>query len=93
MLGLSRSRCHKVARVLQDYLDGEADGRTTAMVAEHLEECRRCGLEARTYRAIKSAIAASAGDVVIDEGALRRLRRFAEDLADPRDGGTSDACH
>jgi anti-sigma factor RsiW len=85
MFRMSRSRCQKVARVLQDYLDGEADASTTTMVAEHLEECRRCGLEVSTYRAIKSAIAASAADLVIDEGAVQRLRRFADDLADPRE--------
>ncbi len=85
MVRMSRSRCHRVAKVLQDYLDDEVDGSTMAMVAEHLEECRRCGLEASTYRAIKSVIASSAGDLVIDEGAVRRLRSFADELADPPD--------
>lgn len=85
MFRMSRSRCRKVARVLQDYLDGESDGATTTMVAEHLEQCRRCGLEASTYQAIKSAIAASAADVVIDAAAVERLRRFADGLAEPHD--------
>jgi anti-sigma factor RsiW len=84
MFRLSRSQCQKVVRVLQDYLDGEANASTAAMVAEHLEQCRRCGLEASTYRAIKSAIAASAPEQVIDAAAVERLRRFADELADPR---------
>lgn len=85
MLWMSRSGCRKVVRVLQDYLDGETSGSTSAMVAEHLEQCRRCGLEASTYRAIKSAIAASAPDQMIDAAAVERLRRFAQELADHRD--------
>ena len=55
---LTRSECARVARVLQSYLDGEVDPPTAAMVTAHLEFCRRCGLEASTYRAIKTAMAA-----------------------------------
>ena len=40
-------------------------------VAEHLEECRRCGLQARTYQAIKEALRSGYRDV--DDLALRRL--------------------
>ena len=72
-----------MVRVLQSYLDGEADPETTAMVAEHLEECRRCGLEASTYQAIKSALVASAVELEVDPEALARLRRFAEGLTEP----------
>lgn len=59
MLLLMRARCHRVARALQEYLDGEVDPTMASAVAEHLEECRRCGLEDSTYLAIKTAIAAS----------------------------------
>jgi anti-sigma factor RsiW len=80
---LSRSRCHRVARVLQSYLDGEAEPPVAAMVAEHLEECRRCGLEASTYRSIKTAITAVApGAVQVDPAAVDRLRLFALELAE-----------
>ena len=54
------------------------------MVAKHLEECRRCGLEASTFRAIKLAITEAGPDVVpVDADAVERLRRFAEDLSEP----------
>ena len=82
---LSRSGCLRVARVLQSYLDGEVDAPTSAMVAQHLEECRRCGLEASTYRAIKVAITETGPDVApVDAEAIERLRRFAEDLSEPQ---------
>ena len=64
---LTMRRCRQVAAVLQEYLDGEVDPVTAGKVHDHLEECRRCGLEARTYRAIKAAIpAADAGVAQID---------------------------
>ena len=82
---LRRRRCRQVAQVLQAYLDGEVDVATTRRVHDHLETCRRCGLEATTYRAIKDAIpmAASQGQHAaspVDPGALDRLRSFADDL-------------
>lgn len=79
-----RARCRRVARVLQSYLDGEVDPPTAQAVEEHLEECRRCGLEASTYLAIKAAIAATeAGDRVrVEQAAVARLTAFARDLAD-----------
>ncbi len=82
---LSRSGCLRVTRVLQSYLDGEVDEVTSAIVVKHLEECRRCGLEASTYRAIKSAITEAGPDVApVDAEAIERLCRFAEDLAEPQ---------
>lgn len=83
---LTRSECARVARVLQSYLDGEVDPPTAAMVTAHLEFCRRCGLEASTYRAIKTAIAAARTDDV-DQAAIGRLRAFAADLEDHSDLG------
>lgn len=82
---LSRSGCLRVTRVLQSYLDGEVDEVTSAIVTKHLEECRRrCGLEARTYRAIKSAITEAGPEVApVDAEAIERLRRFTEDLSGP----------
>jgi len=70
------ARCLRTSRALQRYLDGETDDLTAARVAAHLEECRRCGLQAQTYRAIKQAL--RGGNV--DELALRRLRAFSGSL-------------
>lgn len=81
---LTMRRCRQVARVLQGYLDGEVDPNTAHLVHDHLEACRRCGLEASTYRAIKTAIpiaATTAAPVTVDPQAVDRLRRFAEDLS------------
>ena len=95
---LLRPECYRVARVLQSYLDGEVDADTAGDVAAHLEHCRRCGLEAGTYRAIKAAIAVvPAGGrhpgEGVDADALARLRAFAVSLADdgPPDHGTQHA--
>jgi len=81
---LTMRRCRKVAKVLQAYLDGEVDQHTADMVREHLEECRRCGLEASTYRAIMTAIPlaeAHSDPVEVDPAAVERLRDFAAGLA------------
>jgi hypothetical protein len=71
-------RCAEVARVLQRYLDGETDEETLRLVAGHLEDCRRCGLEAETYTALKQA-AHRAGTPPPQEP-IARLRAFAEEL-------------
>ena len=82
---LSRSGCLRVTRALQGYLDGEVDEATSTIISKHLEECRRCGLEASTYRAIKVAITEAGPDVApVDANAVERLRRFAEDLSEPQ---------
>jgi anti-sigma factor RsiW len=78
-------RCRQVALVLQEYLDDEVDARTARRVHHHLEACRRCGLEATTYRAIKDAIPMAATEsedpaAPLDPEALDRLRRFADNL-------------
>ncbi|WP_372595218.1 anti-sigma factor [Actinotalea sp.] len=79
----ARSDCHRAARFLQHYLDGELDIVRASMVAEHLETCRRCGLEAQTYESIKVAISATAPHSdEADEAAVARLRQFADTLAE-----------
>ena len=74
----------QVARVLQSYLDGQVDDLTARRVSRHLEHCRRCGLKAETYDAIKDAIARRARDV--DPDALERLREFGQRLAEEGPG-------
>lgn len=86
MFGLSRSECHKVAQVLQDYLDGEVDDLTASMVSKHLETCRMCGLEANTYQAIKTALLITGPEAApVDPAAVERLRIFAEGLSADQD--------
>lgn len=77
-------RCMHVARVLQSYLDGEVSPRRAGAVGEHLEECRRCGLEASAYTAIKVALAASGHGQTpsVDAAVLARLAAFAQRLGD-----------
>ncbi|GAB3488448.1 anti-sigma factor family protein [Amycolatopsis cihanbeyliensis] len=70
-------RCLRVMRTLQSHLDGEVDEDTSRWVAQHLEECRRCGLEADTYRAISDALAQHRHG---DAEAITRLRAFGAAL-------------
>jgi predicted anti-sigma-YlaC factor YlaD len=71
--------CREVGKLLQRYLDGDTEQHTTARIAEHLEDCRRCGLEADIYREIKASLARQAP--TLPETTLARLRRFGERLA------------
>ncbi|HZD65095.1 MAG TPA: zf-HC2 domain-containing protein [Acidimicrobiales bacterium] len=83
-----RASCMEVARVLQSYLDREVDEVTARRIAVHLETCRRCGLEATTYRAIKASLARRAGPM--DPDLLGRLRDLATGLAGGSEGGQGD---
>lgn len=79
----SRNGCLHVTRLLQSYLDGELDAPSSRVIAEHLEDCRRCGLEASTYRAIKTAVAdGGQGPASVEPEAVARLRHFAQELAE-----------
>jgi anti-sigma factor RsiW len=78
------ANCRETMRVLQSYLDGQTDEVTADPLGRHLEACRRCGLEAATYREIKSALARQAPQV--DQAAVERLRAFGAELSDRADG-------
>ncbi|HKX69677.1 MAG TPA: zf-HC2 domain-containing protein [Acidimicrobiales bacterium] len=82
-----------MGKLLQHYLDGHTDEDATAKVAEHLEDCRRCGLEAAIYREIKAALARRAP--LLPETTLARLRRFGDQLAadGPPDAPAADGDH
>jgi anti-sigma factor RsiW len=70
--------CQAVGRLLQAYLDAEVPDTAALLVADHLDDCRRCGLEAETYRALVASLARlSPPD---DPERLERLRSFADDL-------------
>ena len=72
--------CRQLARLLQRYLDGELQDPRAVLVADHLDACLDCGLEAGTYRWLKAQIAGLAP--AEDERQLERLRRFADALVD-----------
>lgn len=72
--------CREVARFLQLYLDGQLEDFRARRVARHLERCRRCGMEAETYEAIKAALARRAGEV--DHVSLQRLKDFGQRMAE-----------
>lgn len=71
--------CGEVGAWLQHHLDGQLDARRSARLAAHLEDCRRCGLEADTYERIKAALAARQPSVPADS--LARLREFGARIA------------
>ena len=75
--------CMQVMRVLQSYLDGHTDEVTARRVAKHLDACRRCGLEATTYRKIKAALARQA--TRLEEATLDRLKAFGASVASRSD--------
>ena len=83
-----RMNCMQVARVLQAYLDGEVDEATARRVAVHLEDCRRCGLEAALYREVKKSLARRE---MPDAQAVARLRAFGESLLTGADHAAKSA--
>lgn len=72
--------CPEVGRLLQRFLDGElTDDTEIDMLSAHLDDCKRCGLEADTYRKIKEALANRRTPVPPES--VERLREFGEHLA------------
>ncbi len=82
----ARIGCVAVTRVLQAYLDGEVDEATARRVAAHLDVCRRCGMKADTYLAIKASLARRGVDW--DELTRRRLEEFARRVGQGQTGGS-----
>ena len=70
--------CPEVRRLLQRYLDGEVDDLKARRIASHLEDCRRCGLRAETYSAIKRSLYEHRPEVPAET--IERLRAFAAGL-------------
>jgi anti-sigma factor RsiW len=71
--------CRQVGKVLQTYLDHELDDDAAHKVAAHLEDCRRCGLEAETYEALKDSL--RRGPSGLAEEPVARLREFGQRIA------------
>jgi len=70
--------CIQVARILQQYLDNLLDERAAEQVAHHLKACRRCGLDADSYRAVKIALAQSSQPAPPER--VERLTSFVAQL-------------
>ena len=78
--------CAEVARVLHSYLDESLLPPSAQQVAHHLEQCRKCGMEATTYRALKESLHRQGA---VPDDTLQRMRDFAAQLAeDTSDGGS-----
>ena len=80
--------CRRLGKVLQTYLDGELDSETALLVSGHLEECRKCGLEADTYEALLGSLQNGVVDQESRE-AIHRLAEFGSQLA----GGSLPEVH
>jgi hypothetical protein len=76
-----RLTCPEVGRLLQRFLDDElASEHEIDALVRHLDDCKRCGLEAETYRKIKDSLEQRRVDVAPE--AVARLREFGERLAE-----------
>lgn len=63
----------------------------TQRIAPHLERCRRCGMKAETYSAIKRSLQEHRAAVPTET--IERLRAFGERLAaEERSDGRADGC-
>lgn len=80
------ARCIEVGRQIQTYLDDGLDSATAAKVSSHLAACRRCGLTAQDYLALKAALAESATPLPSEP--LQRLQALAAGLASGTVSGT-----
>lgn len=81
LLGMTHGglTCHEVGEILQQYLDGQIDTDRAGRIEIHLEECRRCGLEAESYERIKATLASRRPELPAES--VERLRAFGEQLA------------
>lgn len=77
---IRKVRCRTVARVVQAYLDGELHDSRAVLIADHLDRCRDCGLDAQTWRWLKSSVAGL--QPPDDPEPLERLRAFVEELTE-----------
>ena len=73
--------CHEVAEVLQSYLDGELAERDAGRVAEHLEHCHRCDIEATTVQQVIEAIQRQRP--ALDDATVGRLTGVIDQLVQP----------
>lgn len=76
--------CRHVNRLMHGWLDGELSESQALLVAVHLADCDRCGVEVATYEAVKASLGRLRTQP--DPGAVDRLRVFAERLAEEDPG-------
>lgn len=76
-----RWECRKVGALMQSHLDGVLPPDVTRRLHAHLEACRRCGLEADTYRALIEAVGGLTP--AADPEAVQRLKQFVDQLEQP----------
>ncbi len=74
----SRARCREVRKLIGGFIDGEVDQDLAAKIAEHLDDCRRCGLDAGVYTRVKQSL--QARPPMVDDDAVARLREFGSDI-------------
>lgn len=75
-----RIECMRIRPLLQPFVDGELDAAQRRRVARHLEACRRCGLAAATFEALRQRLHNFDGPV--DHDAVGRLERFVDRMTD-----------
>jgi len=73
--------CREASRLIQSVLDGQTDTDTHARVLRHLDACKRCGLEAETYRAIMASLATQYAEPVNPQ-AVADLVDFGRNLTE-----------
>lgn len=73
--------CRTVGKTIQAYLDNESDPALRDRMAEHLDDCAKCGLDAEVLRRIKRSLEGGRQD--LDPRSVDRLRQFVEDLDHP----------
>lgn len=77
--------CMRVRPLLQSYLDGElADEQGAAVVARHLEACRRCGMAADSIKAVKGYAARLRQDPTPEQ--IARVEQVIDELTDRAPG-------
>ena len=75
--------CEQVGAVLQAYLDGELGAGDTDLVANHLEHCERCRIEASTVQRVIDTIRAQRLELAPE--VRDRLTAMVDELAPPQD--------
>jgi anti-sigma factor RsiW len=84
-----RIECMRVRPLLQPLLDGELDAAGRARMETYLEACRRCGLAADTYEALKARLRQF--EQPVHPAAVERLEAFVTELVDEPDDGPPQA--